>query len=199
MATKFSIKIDQTDLENVRNMLQGMSQAEIDKSMRRIINNTVNNTRTEIWRSVLKDQLNLQQSFVYHGTAGTKQSITLRHAVAGDPEYSAGVITSGVNVPLVYYSNIRGKTLSTLPKRIKVTVKKSRGASILRHAFVPVLKSGHIGIFERVPGTGKIRQMFGPRVPDVLSNEDNMALVQKLVDDRLHANIANELKRLLGG
>ena len=52
-------------------------------------------------------------------------------------------------------------------------VKKAHGRKIIPGSFVARMKSGHAGVFRRKRRARlPIKQFYGPRVPDILSNKN---------------------------
>lgn len=71
---------------------------------------------------------------------------------------------------------------------------------MIRGAFLARMKSGHLGVFNRVEnGKFPIVQRYGPSVPQMLEN----ANVQKYVEDRatemLAKRMEHEIDRMLKG
>ena len=163
--------------------------------MSRAINTTLRGVRTDVTREI-KDSVNLTTTFIQQGTskAGTK-TFYLSYATKTAP--TGTITTRGANVPLIQYSNQRG-TKATYPKSITVEVKKARGKTKLRHAFIPKLESGHRGLFEYEFGTAttgrrKIKEMYGPRIPDILSNAEVMSKVEANAKIRMDKNLSHEI------
>jgi hypothetical protein len=170
------------------------------RALSRTINRTVNGVRTDITVEI-KDSVDLTTAFIQKQTGMKSQRTFFIHRAT--PSYPRGSIsTRGANVPLVQYSNQRG-TRKRFPKSIKVRVKKDRGYHKVRHMFIPVLKSGHRGLFETIPGSKtaagntKIKQKYGPRVPDILSNKEVLSKVERKAGERLQKNLTHEVDYLL--
>ena len=168
------------------------------KVISRAINKTLKGVRTDV-TSEIQSSVDLTKSFIQKQTGKkTEQTFFLQNATA---VYPKGVLTTrGANVPLIQYSNQRGSR-QRYPKSIFVTVKKSRGKHKMRHVFVPNLRSGHRGLFVQLPksagttvsGNRKIKQLFGSRIPDVLSNREVMERVEKKASERIDKNLSHEL------
>ena len=85
-------------------------------------------------------------------------------------------------------------------KRVSVLVKKDRGRKVLKNAFPIQMPSGHRGLFEieqplHISKTGRpvIKQLYGPRIPDIMSNKETIEDIEKQIRERMD----NELNRQL--
>lgn len=56
----------------------------------------------------------------------------------------AAIIVKGHRIPLMYFSAKQNK------KGVSVRIKKSTGRKTIRSAFIAVMNSGHVGVFQRV-------------------------------------------------
>ncbi|MBB3608671.1 hypothetical protein [Rhizobium sp. BK602] len=76
-----------------------------------------------------------------------------------------------------------------------------------RHAFIAAMKSGHVGVFRRVPGTRmssnpykeQIRELFGPNPAHAIGNHPDIYLdiLAKLIEQSLLPRFAHELDFIL--
>jgi hypothetical protein len=67
-------------------------------------------------------------------------------------------------IPLIDFS-----ARDTKKTGVKFKIRKGSGQAKLRHAFIATMKNGHKGVYMRVPGTKKIREVFGIDVPHMFS------------------------------
>lgn len=181
-----SVEINQTQLNNLNALLNRMGERDANRVLSRAINKTLG-VRAGGMRKVIAEEIqrthNLPKSFIYK-QEGSKKDRTFKISRATVSSPTGTISTRGVNVPLVYYSNQRG-VRKRYDKKILVTVFKAKGPKRFRHAFIPPLESGHRGLFVRKnPGAKgkagrKIKQLFGSRIPDVLSNPDVMSKVER--------------------
>ncbi|MBB4952764.1 hypothetical protein H4S14_000806 [Agrobacterium vitis] len=84
---------------------------------------------------------------------------------------------------------------------------KTRGS--YRHAFVAGMKSGHVGVFQRVPDTQmassngrkreQIRELFGANPAHAITNNPEIYLdvMAELIQDYLYPRMVHEIGRLL--
>jgi hypothetical protein len=63
-------------------------------------------------------------------------------------------------IPLIEFS-----AKDTKKSGVRFKIRKAGGSAKLRHAFIATMPSGHTGVFQRVPGTRKIREVVGIDVP----------------------------------
>ncbi|MDP3228504.1 MAG: phage tail protein [Acidovorax sp.] len=66
-------------------------------------------------------------------------------------------------IPLIEFS-----ARDTKKTGVKFKIRKGGGQSKLRHAFIATMPNGHRGVFQRVPGTKKIREVVGIDVPQMV-------------------------------
>lgn len=184
MAT-FSIKIDQGDLNRVRNMLDGIKKAP-DKVFVRALNKTLTGVKTDASAKVRED-LNVTKKAV---------DATIKIQRASTKNMTAALHSTGKPLPLIAFTGTR-----QTKKGVSVLVKKRTPRSVIPGTFIRTMpKTGHKGVFWRAKSGGRIAprlpisERFGPRVPDILSNEPVMKDVLQKADARLHKNIDHELK-----
>lgn len=200
-----TIKINAEDMAKVKKMLAGIPGAA-DRVCMRAINDGLAGMKTDA-STEIRAEINLTKSVVDATFKTVKASVTSL----------SGVFTStGKPVPLIEY----GARQTT--KGVSVQVKRGNPRSVIPGTFIAVVRSkqqmdqgieGHKGVFWRVwherqrkPFNrnfpyGKlpkkyrlpIVQRYGPRVPDILSNEPVMAAVLKKADDRMHVNIERQI------
>lgn len=171
----------------------------------RTINNTLKGCSTIITNEIAAD-VNLQKGFIRKQEGKkSEQTFMIRYASVADAPYISGLIeTKSANVPLIYYSNQRGNK-KKYAKTISVMVKKDRGRERFRHVFVATMQSGHRGIFEierpprksRITGRYVIKQKYGPRIPDIMSNEETIKDIEKEVTIRMDKELNRQLDYML--
>lgn len=191
------LSIQARGLSEVQDLLLNMEGAA-NKVISRAINKTLKGVRTDVTEEVQKS-VDLTKSFIQKQTGKkTEQTFSLHRATASFPRGT--LTTRGANVPLIQYSNQRGLR-QRYPKSIFVSVKKARGKHKMRHVFIPQLKSKHRGLFVQLPKTAgttasghrKIKQLFGPRIPDILSNKEVMERVEEKASGRIDKNLSHEV------
>jgi len=189
------VKINQSQLSQIQSMVTKFPR-ETKIAVIRSINRTLGNKRGGMHKiiadEIVKD-VNIQPSYIYTQEKRYR-TFTTRKAQFG--KLSGSITTSGANVPLINYSNQRG-THKSYAKKIYVTVQKSRGRKLVKHAWVWTSKSGHRGIFARRNPSDKkdrrIKELYGSRIPDVLSNQPTINRVTKLGSERLARELDHEL------
>ncbi len=73
-----------------------------------------------------------------------------------------------------------------------------------RHAFIAMMKSGHVGVFQRIPGTSmssnakreQIRELFGPNPAHAITNNPDVYLdvMAELIETALMPRYVHELE-----
>jgi len=173
-------------LEDAQKLLSGIKGGS-RKAIVRTLNKTVGTSSGGVQSDATKavaQEFNLTQKNI-------KRDFSVKKAKYSD--LSAYVKSKGKPVPLGRFVRTR-----QTKKGVSVLVKKNRPRTVIRHAFIPKLKSGHTGVFWR---EGKprlpIKQRFGPRIPDIFSNQEVMAPILKKAQERLDKNFSHEVDFLL--
>jgi len=173
-------------LEDAQKLLSGIKDGS-RKAIVRALNKTVGTSSGGVQSDAVKkvaEEFNLTQKAI-------KRDFVIKKANYSD--LSAYVRAKGKPVSLGRFV----RTRQTL-KGVSVLVKKAKPRTIIRHAFIPKLKSGHVGVFWR---TGKsrfpIEQKFGPRIEDIFSNKEVMEPILQKAQERLDKNFNHEVEFLL--
>ena len=223
-AINLNVEVNQQDMQKFKNLIKRVGGKGL-KAMSRAINKTLSGTKSggsgkqatggliHISTKLMQREVNLQAKTLKNGPS-TKGRVPKKNRVfvvdKATPTRPTGTLSvQGKNIPLIHYTNQRGARAHHAQK-IYVQVRKDRGKVRLRHAFVPILKSGHRGVFNQLldasgyarrnPTTGniRIRELYGPRVPDLFSNKpvlDDQVLPK--ADDLLSKNLNHEIDWLL--
>jgi len=184
--------VSKTDIAKVRRLLKNVKK-DMRKAMVLALNETIKGGKTDVAREV-KAEVNLPSRIIRKGPGG-RQTFSTTRARASNP--TGRIRTAGKNIPLVHYRK-SPKRLSYNPRKISVQVKKTGAVHILKHAFIPKLKSGYMGIFERA-GKSRypIEQLFGPRIPDILSNTKPTRRALDRIDKRMSKNLDRAVTRVM--
>lgn len=202
--TAISMHIPENQLRSLRLLMETMGERAAKRALSRSINRTIG-VRHGGMRKTIADEIrstvNLQRRYIYKQTGRrTTRTFDIQRATVSKP--TGTISTKGPNIPIIEYSNQRGKR-QRYAKKIYVTVQKSRGRKQLKHAFIPQLKSGHRGIFVRAnprakgPAGRKIKQLFSSRVPDVLINTPVMNRVLQYGAARLERELSHQIDYIL--
>ena len=193
----------QIDLSRVEAMLATM-RTEGPQVLIRTINNTLKGAKTDISKEIRAD-LNITAKFLNKQTGkDAEKTFEIFYANKAQlPVYSGKISTKSANVPMIEYSNQRGTGFRT-KKKVSVLVKKARSRKTLSHVFPMKMKSGHIGLFEieqpvRLSRTGRptIKQKYGPRVPDIMSNKETIEDIQTKINTRMDNELTRQLDYML--
>ncbi len=203
-----TVSVNSDDLAKIKSMLGTISNGT-QKALSQAINETLPGVRTDIVAE-LQTEVNIPKSVLLHGPvhystnritgavtkSGPHPTFVIKRSKPND--LHAFVETTGANIPLVYYRTAPKVITTHKVKIIKVQVSKSKPEETLRHAFIPKLKSGYKGIYMR-KGKSRypIKELFGPRLPDILSNPKPLGNVIKKSDVRLSKNITRAIDRIL--
>lgn len=192
-----SVEISPQSKARLDSLLVGIS-GNADRALSRAINRTLRGVRTDITKEITS-KINLRRTEVLK-SSGKKSAQTFKLRYASDKNLSGAISTQGANIPLIWYSNAQGKSQKAQhAKTIRIQVRKNRPKILLRHAFIPKLKSGHRGLFMSVPRTNKIREMFGPKIPGHLLRPEIYGTVEKKANIRLDNELSHQIDLILTG
>lgn len=196
MSAEFYIKINAEDRRKVEQMV-GNIGGLAPKIISRAINDTLAGVKTDA-SAEIRSIITLKKATV---------DSTFKITKSNPATLSGRFESKGSPVPLIEYGARQTKP------GVSVQVKRGNPRSVVAGTFIATMKSGHKGVFWRVWHEGAkkpvnkriaygklpkqyrlpIEQRFGPRVPDILSNEPVMNAVLNMADDRMHKNIDREL------
>jgi len=198
------IDINQRDILDIELALMGIRNGG-PKALTRAINKTLTGVRTDKTNEAGKI-LNMKKTDI-------RKAVKINKATWSN--MSAKVSRKGKPVALAKFKNTRQTR-----KGVSVLVKVGGQRTILRHAFLATMKSGHVGVFWRKDDTFvgyadspkltgaaygalpehyrlPIRELYGPRVEDILADEKVMARIVKSANERLQKNLDHEVSYLL--
>lgn len=188
------IKFNETDVANVKAMLRGLDDV-VPKVLSRAINDTLAGLKTDA-STEIRAIITASKSAVDGTFKTVKATVT---------QLSGLIQSSGTPLPLIDFSANQTKA------GVSVQVKKKNPRSVLKGAFIQTMKSGHKGVFWREYHGAKgpvkkisygklpikyhlpIKQLFGPRIPDILGDDPVMNVVLAKADDRMHKYMDKEL------
>ena len=191
----FLIKIDESDLQRVTDMLGGIKGLS-ERVTVRALNKTLTGVKTDASAEI--------RTVVTAKKAAVDETFKIQKASTGN--MTAMISSTGKPLALIDYSARQTQ------KGVSVQVRKDRSRKIVQSAFITTMKSGHNGVFWREWHGGtkkpvnpkmvysklprqyrlKIKELYGPRVPDIMSNEPVMKNILAKAGGRLHSNLVHE-------
>ena len=204
---ELNLEINPAQIREVELMFAGIQNSAV-KVLTRAINKTLTGARTDMTDEAYQE-LNTTKTVIRSSIVVEKASwanLTGKTSRAGKPLSLAKFTGTAQRV-----------------KGVSVKVLRSGKRSILGHAFIATMKSGHVGVFWRKDDTfvgyadkpkldgleyGRlpekyrlpIKELFGPRVEDILAKAERWENVESKANARLlknmEAEIAFELSRL---
>jgi hypothetical protein len=165
----------------------------------RAVNRTLTGMRTDAVREIQKE--------ITPKAKVIRSSFKIKKAYQSHPK---GSLTSeGRPLNLVHFRARQTK------KGVSVQVKKQKKRKLLKHAFIAKLGYKPRVYWRKYKGPRKkvrpinyaalpflfrfpVKPLHGPRIPDILSNDDVMNRLEEKADERLKKNFNHELKYFLG-
>jgi len=195
MSERYSIKINEGDLQRVQNMLDDFVGIP-DRVTVRALNKTLTGVRTDASAAI--------REIITAKKAAVDETFKLEKASTGN--LRAAISSIGKPLALIDYSSRQ------TAKGVSVQVRKDRSRKVVSAAFIAKMNSSHQGVFWReYHGSSKkpknadltygqlprsyrlkIKERFGPRVPDIMGNEPVMKTILAQAEKRLHDNLEHE-------
>lgn len=179
------LKIDDRDLVQLRRAIERLPGEVKGKAMRRAMTRMTQMARTRIVdrnakHVKLPKQVIADLTTAAFNSGGNISQVTVESGWI--PLQRLGAVQNATGV----YVNVRGS---------------------YRHAFVAAMKSGHVGVFRRVPGTHmssnpnkeQIRELFGPNPAHAITNNPDVYLdiLAKLIEENLYPRFVHEVEFIL--
>lgn len=202
------IEIQQSQADRINLILGGLKGAP-DKAFSSIINRGLATVRSQSSKGI-RSIYNIT-----HSNLRADSNITLKKA--GKSNLSGEIMFSGFKIPLARFSvspNIPGSK-----KPLKISVLRPSSPTLLQHAFLARTKSGHLGIFERIPGQymgsriGRSKhsekigantnrttdQFYGPAAAQMASNSLVLTQIEAAAQETINKRVEHEITRILNG
>lgn len=193
---KLTLTVNQRQLDDAAGVLGDLTKG-IKGAMVRAINRALDQTSTAVSR-VVRANYNLADKAV-------KGAISIRRPYAKQDLYSGALIVSGREFPLYKFSPKPSvPTAKRPPVGVSVLVRRTSPRWRVPGGFIAIMKSGHIGVFQRERGTRNragtgeaIAEKFGISVPGVLEVPKVWEEIEAQAQARLDARVTHELDQLL--
>ncbi|MBF0395771.1 MAG: phage tail protein [Desulfobacterales bacterium] len=193
--SKISVSINQSDLNAVRLLLNGL-QNSVPKVLCRAINKTLSGVQTDAV-SEIADELNLTKTRIRKDFKISRASLS---------NTSGKVVSKGKPVGLASFIGTRQTKTG-----VSVKVKKQGKRSVLKHAFIAKAKTAENVWWRKYSGTRKqfrpnfkyaklpkkyklpIQRLTGPRIQDIFAKDKVIKKVETKAKVRLDKNFAHEI------
>lgn len=133
------------------------------KATQGAINTSLTQARRDFYEAIKRDYA-LQKTASRH-----KEAVSM---VRASPNRLAGALKyTGLSIPLINFKVTPNRPLQRRSRGVRVTTEVQRGnPKIWNHAFIARMKSGHVGVFERVGGKRyPIRQLYSTNIPSMIN------------------------------
>lgn len=194
------VEINSVDFENAKKMLSGVKNAAA-RVQTVAINKTLSGVRTDVSAEIRSD-LNIAKKYVDKNIVTSKASFA---------KPSGSVVTRSKPIGLINFTGTK-----QIKKGVSVKVKKMGKRTVLKHAFIAVIKNANnVWWRKKIPGDSKqfrpdfpygrlpkmyrlpIHRLTGPRLTDRLAQAPVIKSVEVKAGDRLIKNYDHELSREL--
>jgi hypothetical protein len=182
------IEITSETIERTQTLLAGIPKGA-ERAFSNAINRGLSHTKTQAFKQV-KTVYAVKQSALNEAT-------TTRVQKASTGNIAGYVSFSGVKIPL-YKFQVTPKE-PRKGQKVRAGVMKGGGATF-DSAFIAKMKSGHIGVFERV--TSKrlpIEEKMGLSAAQMVQNEDIIDKLTKEAQEIVDERLKHEIDRILNG
>lgn len=209
------IEITEKQIERINLILNGISKGP-EKAFKNVFDRALTTARTRTFKEINNvyaiSKTNLR----------AETNVNLRKARAQGNEIVGYVSFSGFAIPL-YRFNVSPKT-PTPRESESVSAGVLKGAQTkFSHAFVAKMKSGHYGIFERLPGEymkdranksgkskhaerigaetqqGRYDQFYGPSTAKMVENAEVITEIEQATQETINKRVEQEVSRILNG
>lgn len=199
------IEIKSLGLKEIELILGGMKE-KAPSVLYNVANRVASNVRKNLSKEVLKK----------YGikSADVKKTVSMKRASKADP--SCYVTTVGGTIQLYKFKTKPKDVVSTKGikvskrKKVKVKVLKSSSLKESKHSFIQRMANGHVGVFRRkLASSGikntisnksrysEIKELHGPSVPQMVSNEEVINNIYKDAEVTYNKRINHEINRIL--
>ena len=138
------ITVDNASFQNAIQTIEAMGKSTSLMQMR-ALNKTVKGVKTDVSNSI-RSRYNLLKSYI---DDPKRKIIQTRFASLQKVEASVGVLAE-FRPPLIAFTG----TKQTV-KGVSVKIRKDGNRTVIKHAFIGKMKSGHVGVFWRKAGVGE--------------------------------------------
>lgn len=192
----FELQPDPADIKRALLSLRSIPNGH-KRAMSGAINRTLQHGRTLIKKEIMAE-LNVTQKAVM-------RNITVRKGSPSSPGGSIKVSRTPIKLGEYHHKKVA--------EGVSVKVRKSKGAEVIKHAFIATMPSGHTGVFKRFPDAKakkvmtakgwrwhglKIKELYGPTVVGVLAGKPGVAQkIQKDLEADFGKNLNSQVSRLL--
>lgn len=183
------ITVDDKQLQYAKDVLQHIPKAA-PKAVARAINRARQAGKTAALKKI-SSEYTIKQKRI---------SETLDFGKATPNNLSAFIRSTGRPNALSYFKTNPTKVPKGRPKNpVFVQVKRGGGGTI-KSAFLAIMRSGHIGVFNRKSTSSlPIIQHFGPSVPQMLESKSVTAFICDKAQEVLNERLEHEIDVILQG
>lgn len=170
--------------------LEAQAERVIATAAARALNRAAVSTRAQAVREI-RERYNIK--------AGAARA-QMRIERASRSRLTAAVVVSGRPIPLIEFAARR------VAAGVSVEVRRGRRLT-LRGRFIATMKSGHVGVFERIgkfgrrgnPRLEKIGEKFTVGLPSMFTQRAVLSAIERVALQRFSVELARELRFRTGG
>jgi hypothetical protein len=176
------IRIDMRDVDRLVRAMHGQVPARLQQAIIGTINRTGRQGFTQVRRN-----LSRETGIPQHDLGNRSRALREKRARTGDISYE--ILVRGQYTPLSYFApaqRLKGVSARPWGKR-----------RIFRGTFLATMKSGHVGVFKRVKGARKIKELWGPALPVELGRGQSGPIFADTFNTAIGPNLTREVNRVL--
>ena len=183
------IEITSENIERVSTLL-----ADVPKGAERVFSHSINRGLSRIKTQALK---RVKEVYAVNSSALTAATTT-KVSKASTGNLAGYVSFSGVKLPLYKFSVTPKKPATG--KTVRAAVKKGGSGTPFEDAFIAEMRSGHIGVFERVVSKRlPVEEKMGLSAAQMVGNENILAGLEKEAQELVNERVIHEMNRILNG
>jgi len=201
------IEVRAENPEELSRLLESIP-SDAEKVLERSMNRGLDAAKTRAYRGASRVYDISQAELKSNSRFWMKRAAKSSDQIIGYIKYSGG------KIPLYKFKtnqrNLRGE-------QVVVKARRDSRATALESAFIAIMPTGHIGIFERVAGkysekrrdktrerrktkfSEQIEEKYGPSLPEMLEEETVMEPMRDEVQEIVNKRVLHEVERLLRG
>jgi hypothetical protein len=179
-------RIDHSDVGLTRLAFE-KARRDMPGALRTAINRTGDMAFTKVRRIVSKET-GIPQRRLTEGSRGLYRG---RSRKRDEANFDYVIAARGPFTPLSYFQPVQ--------RRAGVSARAWGKRRILRGTFLATMRSGHVGVFKRVKGSRRLKELWGPSLPREMLRGEAPEAFRETFRNELAGKLAHEVRVVLLG